>query len=98
MLRECVWSGDAVVSISPRPDLGQNSCPSEAVSPMEFSDREVNEQASYGAHIAKSWNVELSLGRLFIISQDVWIVVLICVVVVSRYGFPGDAVDIYLFS
>ena len=82
------------VSISPRSDVGQNSCPVK-LSPQELSDREVNEQASYGAHIAKSWNVELSLGRFFIVSQDVWIVVLICVVVVSRYGFLGVA---YLFS
>ena len=67
------------------------------LSSQELSDREVKEQASYVAHIAKSWNVELSLGRFFIVSQDVWIVVLICVVVVSRYGFLDDAVDILSF-
>ena len=32
-------------------------------SPQDLSEREAKEQACYGAHIAKSWNVELSLGR-----------------------------------
>ena len=33
------------------------------LSSQELSEREAKEQVSYGAHIAKCWNVELPLGR-----------------------------------